>query len=47
MKAATAQQLKMMKKSTKKEKTLLDEFKEAFDDIKHGRIHEWDKINHR
>ncbi len=43
---AIAVQVKKMKKTPEKEKTLLDEFKEAFEDIKHGRIHDWDEIEH-
>jgi hypothetical protein len=33
-------------KKGKKEETLLDQFKEAFDDIKHGRVYEWDSLDH-
>jgi hypothetical protein len=40
MKAMT-QQVKTIKKNPKKELTLLDEFKLAFEDIKHGRMREW------
>ncbi len=43
---ALVQQVKTLRKTVKKEKTLLDEFKEAFEDIKHGRVYEWDKIDH-
>ena len=46
MKTVSIQQLKTVKKSIKKEMTLLDEFKEAFVAIKNGRIYDWDEIEH-
>ncbi|MFH0970098.1 MAG: hypothetical protein V1776_01410 [Candidatus Diapherotrites archaeon] len=37
--------MKIPMRKTKKEETLLDQLKEAFEDIKQGRVYNWEEIN--